>query len=282
VSGVADPRTLLVRNGVADARLAGRQAFVAYRQAEPSTVTRPSAAIHAEPSATAEPVDQLLFGEGFDVLSREGRWAFGQARRDGYVGWVGADALAQGAPRPTHRVSASRTVALAEPGVRAAAATWLPLNALVRVEGSEGGFARAAGAGWIPRAHLAPLGEVEADPATVALRFLGAPYAWGGRDGLGLDCSGLVQAALFACGRACPRDSDQQAALGSAVAPEALRRNDLVFWRGHVGLMLDEARLIHATAHVMAVVVEPLAEVVARRERLGEGLPTGCRRLAPA
>jgi cell wall-associated NlpC family hydrolase len=275
-----DPRTTLAREGVADERLAGRSASPAYRPSEPTTVLAASAPLRAAPSASAEQTDQLLFGEAFDVLLREGGWAFGQARRDGYVGWAEAAALAAGPPRPTHRVRALRTAALAEPRVRAAVSAWLPLNALVRAEASEGGFTRLQGAGWAPEAHLAPLGRFDADPAAVALQFVGAPYAWGGRDGLGLDCSGLVQAALFACGFACPRDSDQQAALGAAVDPGALRRNDLVFWRGHVGLMVDEARLVHATAHLMTVALEPLAEVVARRERLREGPPTGFRRLA--
>jgi cell wall-associated NlpC family hydrolase len=111
------------------------------------------------------------------------------------------------------------------------------------------------------------------DPAAVALSFLGAPYQWGGRESLGLDCSGLVQQALYACGQACPRDSDMQAALGQAVERGALRRGDLVFWKGHVGMMLDGERLLHANAFHMQVQVEPLAQAIAR---IGE--PTAYRR----
>jgi len=124
------------------------------------------------------------------------------------------------------------------------------------------------------------LGEVETDPAAVALRYLGAPYLWGGRDSVGLDCSGLVQQSLYACGRAGPRDSDMQAKLGAAVPNvESLRRNDLVFWRGHVGLMLDADLLIHANAHHMAVAVERLAEAITRIDAAGGGPPTALRRL---
>ena len=135
---------------------------------------------------------------------------------------------------------------------------------------------RAAG-GWFVDEHLVPIGQAEADHAAVAERFVGAPYLWGGRESLGLDCSGLVQQALYACGRDCPRDSDQQAAMGRPV--EAPRRGDLVFWRGHVAIMISEVDIIHANAWHMAVAVEPLGEAVARIGRLGGGEPTVYRRL---
>ena len=111
----------------------------------------------------------------------------------------------------------------------------------------------------------------------IAEQFVGAAYQWGGRESQGLDCSGLVQLALLACGRACPRDTDMQAGLGTPIEREALRRGDLVFWRGHVGMMQDETRLIHANAHHMAVVIEPLSTAIERIGKTETGQPTGFR-----
>ena len=153
------------------------------------------------------------------------------------------------------------------------------LNALVAIAAEEGDFARSDDGLWFWREHLAPIGVFETDPAGVAERFLGAPYLWGGRTSLGLDCSGLVQQALYACGRACPRDTAHQAALGRGIAPAELRRGDLVGWNGHIGLMLDASRLIHANGFHMAVEIEPLATAVARIEAAGDGPPTAFRRL---
>ena len=153
------------------------------------------------------------------------------------------DALTTGGPAPTHWVRALRTFAFAEPSIKARAIGALSLNALVTVDDRNGRLAKVAGLGWVAADHLAGLGDWSQDPATVAERYLGAPYLWGGRDSIGLDCSGLVQQAFYACGRAAPRDSDQQRALGVEVAPggelSGLQRNDLAFWRGHVGIMLD-------------------------------------------
>jgi hypothetical protein len=226
-------------------------------------------------------MDQLLFGETFEVLEEEAEgWVFGQARRDGYVGFVQAAALAAPGRRPTHRVSALRTYAFAQASIKSRAGGPYSLNALVCVEDEEGRMRKLAGAGWVPVEHLAPIGVFETDHAAVAERFLGAPYLWGGRESLGLDCSGLVQQALMACGRACPRDTDQQAALGSPVDRPAFARGDLVFWKGHVAIGLDAARIVHANGHHMQVAIEPLDDAIARIAAAGYGEPTGYRHIS--
>ena len=126
------------------------------------------------------------------------------------------------------------------------------------------------------RGICAPLTQIEADPVAVACRFLGTPYVWGGNTGWGIDCSGLVQAALLACGIACPGDSDlQQAAFAEPGRDGRLEPGELVFWSGHVAMAMDADRLIHANAHDMAVAIEPALAAVARIEAAGDGPVTG-------
>jgi len=274
-----DTRVTLARPDLARVELEGVVKADRFAAATPRRVTAPLAAIRKAADAGAEQLDQLIFGELFDVLESAGGFAWGQARRDGYVGYVDEAALGEVGPPPTHWVSALRAYAFAEPSVRARAFGPLSMNALVAVEEESGAYARAAGAGWIARRHLAPIGIVEDDYTAVAERYLRVPYLWGGRGASGLDCSGLVLQALYACGRACPRDTDQQARLGADADPAALRRGDLVFWRGHVGIMLDATRLMHANANHMAVDVEPLAEAIARIGATPTGQPTAYRRL---
>jgi cell wall-associated NlpC family hydrolase len=141
--------------------------------------------------------------------------------------------------------------------------------------------------GFVPAAHLRPAGEYEADFVAVAERFLGVPYLWGGKTALGLDCSGLVQIALSACGVSCPRDSDMQEAAMVATMAAAisttdlfqLKRGDLVFWKGHVAIVRDRGSLLHANAFHMAAAIEPIAEAVARI-RAGGSEITSVRRIA--
>ena len=273
-----DPRLTLARPDLASEALEGVTRADRFAEAKPMRLVIPAAAVRGGPSLDSEQIDQLLFGERFDVVEIAGGFAWGQAARDGYVGWVEAAALS---PRPleaSHRVTALRTFAFAEPSIKTPARGPFSLNALVTVTEVRGALAFAEGAGWMPLAHLTPVGEAFAEPADTAERFLGTPYLWGGRDSLGIDCSGLIQQALYAAGRACPRDSDQQAELGTSAPIAALARGDLVFWRGHVGLMLDGDRLLHANAHHMAVAIEPLAEAVGRIAA-GGGSPAVFRRI---
>jgi cell wall-associated NlpC family hydrolase len=274
-----DARITPIRDGVAGQSLEGLIRAEVYLEPTALTCTRPAAGIHRAPDAASEQMDQLLFGEIFEVIEEEGVFLWGQARRDGYVGFVEAAALSRVDAEPTHRVAALRTYAFAGPSIKTRASGPYSLGALVAVEGEEGKLSKVAGAGWMATAHLSPIGEFETDVAAVAERFLGAPYLWGGRESLGLDCSGLVQQALFACGHACPRDADQQEALGRPIDAAEFGRGDLVFWKGHVAIGLGGGRIVHANGHHMMVAAEPLEIAVARIEAAGSGRPTTFRGL---
>jgi len=182
---------------------------------------------------------------------------------------------------PTHKVTALRTLAFPGPSIKTPPLEALPLGARVAVARIENRMAVTPSGGYLPAAHLAPLDKNESDFVAVAERFLGTPYLWGGKTALGLDCSGLVQVALTACGVACPRDSDmQEAALGTAVPvdPSALSRGDLVFWKGHVAIVRDRSNLLHANAYHMAVAIEPIADAVVRIRNAGSEI-TSIRRI---
>jgi cell wall-associated NlpC family hydrolase len=270
---MTDPRITLARDDLADAALQGLVAAERFDRTTAYRCAAPVTAIRKAPDDQAEQLDQLLFGETFRVLETGRGWGWGQADRDGYVGHVFLQDLRPGVIAASHRVSALRAYAFSTPNIKSRPVGLYSLNALVAVEAEDGKFLKGQGTGWFAAGQLAPVGAVEPDWVAAAERYLGAPYQWGGRESLGLDCSGLVQQALYAGGRACPRDSDMQQALGLPVERAALQRGDLVFWKGHVGIMLDATRLLHANAHHMQVEIEPVAEAMAR---IGE--PTAFRR----
>jgi cell wall-associated NlpC family hydrolase len=262
-------RLFPARPDLAAEQLRGQVEAARYAAGRARRVVVPLLDLGVTVGAGAERATQLVFGESFTVYEeRPDGLAWGQAASDGYVGYVRADGLGP-ADRPAVRVTAPWSQVYERPHVRARTLGELPCLACVAVGGTTGGFARLRGGGFVPRAHLAPVG----DWVALAERFAGTPYLWGGRSMLGIDCSGLVQVALQASGRAAPRDSDMQAALlGAALASGArLRRGDLVFWNGHVGIMLDGATLLHANAHHMAVAAEPLGAVEARVAASGGG-----------
>ena len=274
-----DRRLTLVRDGVADRRLEGLVAAERFADVTPMQASAPIASLRKAPEPDAEQEDQLVFGELFDVLFEVGDFAFGQARRDRYVGYVLLEALSAPVLAPGHRIAVPRTYAFAEPDIKSAIVGLYSLNALVTVEAREGRFVRGARSGWFVEHHLAPVGRFETDYVAVAERFLHAPYQWGGRESLGLDCSALVQQALYACGRACPRDTDMQRDFFPEIAEADRRRGDLVFWKGHVAILLDADTILHANAHHMATAIEPLAEAIARIAATPTGGVLGYRRV---
>lgn len=262
-----DKRVTLLRDGVAAASLEGLVVADQYRPAQPRRCAVGRAMVRNAADPSAPMISELLFGEAFDVLLEQDGFAFGQGRRDGYVGFVDINALGPAGEGPTHRVSALSTLAFASADIKAPAPMVLPQNSLVRVLRHEGRFAQVEGLGFVIEAHLALIGVFDRDPAGVALGYLGAPYLWGGRTVAGLDCSGLVQQAMTACGRFAPRDSDQQRDAYGEIGFEDLRRGDLVFWPGHVAIMIDEARIIHANGYHMQTAIEPLSEALERIEQ---------------
>ncbi len=246
-----------------------------WTEGEPAEVSVPLAWLRAAPGGARD--RQLVLGDAFLVIDRAEGHAFGMALKDGYCGWLAEGALCP-PTKVSHWVATLGTHLYPEPRVQAEASGSLTLGTRLRVTGQQGTFAETPH-GWVPAAHLRRLGDWHADPAEVAGLFLGVPYLWGGNGRDGLDCSGLVQVAMLACGRACPGDSDlQREAFTPLDGTEALQRGDLVFWNGHVAMMLDAAMMIHANGHHMAVVAEPLREAAGRIEGAGGGPVTALRR----
>jgi len=226
--------------------------------------------VRETPAPDGRAASFALHGETLDLFREEAGFGLARCRRDHYVGWVDMAALSAPVLTPTHKVSALRTYAFSEADLKSAPHFMLSLGARVAASGRrQGVWVHCEKAGWVHERHLAPLGVFEDDPAGVARRYLEAPYLWGGRESLGLDCSGLVQQAFEACGVLLPRDTDMQAAWtekSDTICPETdkRRRGDVVFWRGHVGILTGPDTLLHANAHHMMVAEEPLSEAIDR------------------
>jgi len=250
-------------------------------------VAEPTAPLRHAPSPDAPLDTEALKGERVTVYEIEEGWARGKLEADGYAGFLPASAspssggsLIDGPGNTSVRSAATLWVG-AGPSIKLPPLEGLALGCRLAVARIEAPFAVTAAGGYVPARHLVSIDSHESDFVAVAERFLGAPYLWGGKTSLGLDCSGLLQVALGACGVACPRDSAvQEKALGRALAisPSELRRGDLVFWRRHVAIVRDEASLVHANAFHMAVAFEPTAQAIARIRASGSDV-TSMRRL---
>ncbi len=258
-------------------------------------VMMPVIPLHKAPAAASMMDTQLILGAEFDIYDIHNGWAWGQevqedsskhssGRSGGYVGYVPNMALARTPEAPTHFISAVRAPVFIKPDLKTAIRTTLPLNAKVSVEGSEGDYLKIPDMGYVHRNHITAIKQASdnlgGDFVCAAELHLGLPYVWGGISPDGVDCSGLVQTSLRAVGQDAPRDADmQEAALGDLVAKDTeLKRGDLIFWKGHVGILRDANTLLHANAHHMLVTSEPLSEAITRIEKT-TGAVTSIKRL---
>jgi cell wall-associated NlpC family hydrolase len=278
-----DPRLTPARADLAAKHLEGKVKAARYVEGRVYDVIEPQAPLRREPRPDASLDTEALKGERVTIYDVNGEgWAWGQLAADGYVGWLPENALAPPGAAPTNKVTALRTLVFPGPSIKLPPLEALPLSARLAIARIEDRMAVTPSGAYVPAAHLAPLDENESDFVAVAERFLGTPYLWGGKTALGLDCSGLVQVALTACGISCPRDSDmQEDALGTAVHADlsSLNRGDLVFWKGHVAIARDRSNLLHANAYHMAVAIEPIADAVIRIRNAGSEI-TSIRRIA--
>ncbi|MCO5155730.1 MAG: NlpC/P60 family protein [Aquamicrobium sp.] len=279
-----DRRLNAFRPDLADARLQGRVEAARFVTGAEARVAAPVLDLRSAPRADAGLDTQLILGDEVRVFEEADGFAWVQAGRDSYVGYVEAAGLVVPAVHaPTHVVSVPRTFLYAEADMKRRATAALSLGSRLTIVGAATtrgtDYALTDTGEAVVAAHLRPAGDVIADYVAVAGMLERTPYLWGGTSAFGIDCSGLVQLSLRMAGRPVPRDTDMQAAaLGALLAGrDELRRGDLVFWKGHVAIVADGETIIHASGHAMMVVREPLDEAIERIARLYDR-PTGFRR----
>jgi hypothetical protein len=265
-----DPRLTPARPDLAAAHLRGQIEASRYVEGRAMRVSAGTADLRHAPSPDAPLDTQALFGETVTLYEDHEGFGWVQLESDGYVGYIAMAALSDGWNAPDRRVKVNRTFVYPGPDLKLPPRDALPLGSAVRVKAMRDLFAQIDDAAFVYADHLAPMDMKEPDFAAVAERFLHVPYLWGGKTSFGIDCSGLVQVSLGAAGIKAPRDTDlQEKALGRPLSFDdslsVLRRGDLVFWRGHVGIMRDETMLLHANAYHMMVASEPLR---AARDRI--------------
>lgn len=274
-----DPRVTPARSDLAAKYLEGKVKADRFVEGVVHEVFDAIAPVRRSPTHDARLETEALKGERVTIYDRNDEgWAWGQLQRDGYVGWLPDSALVAPRTTPSHKIIALRTFAFPGPSIKLPPVEILPLGALVEIVNTDEHFAITRQQHYIPMRHVARLDVIESDFVSVAERFLGTPYLWGGRTNFGIDCSGLVQTALAAIGINAPRDSDmQEVKLGASVSTSdygSLRRGDLMFWKGHVAIIRDKITLIHANAFHMETAIETIEDAILRIKAFGNDVTT--------
>jgi len=284
MSGLPDRRLNAYRDDLADQKLASIVSVPAYAEGKSACISAHFADILAEPASGSGLQTQVLYGHEVSVFEERDGWSWIQRKHDGYVGYMRSDLLNEGKVAATHMVLAPRTFLYPGPDLKFPRCGYRSmgsrLNVVGKTETRGTRYAILNDDSHVIDRHLIEIGDWQSDPVSVAETLLHTPYLWGGDTGFGLDCSGLIFLSNMLCGKNVLRDSDMLAAsIGEEIEPDfsALKRGDIVFWKGHCGMMSDHKTLLHANGNTMDVALEPLAEAI---ERIGYlyGQPTIVRR----
>ncbi|MGL5735933.1 MAG: C40 family peptidase [Beijerinckiaceae bacterium] len=284
MSATLDRRVNPFREDIAAEYLKGSVNAARFVAGTVQQIAVPHTPVRRHPVHDAAMDCEALHGDIITVYDESDGWLWAQSARDGYVGYIEAAAATRQTHASTHRVHVRRTFVYSEPNIKKSVIGALPMASELYVVGNEGRFALLSDRKAVWADHLRPLSHQDNDFVSVAEGMEGAPYLWGGNTPDGLDCSGLVQIALRMAGVNAPRDSDmQESQLGHSISDgkmeTSLRRGDLIFWKGHVGIMCDAETLLHANGHHMLVMREPLRQAADRIVAKGGGPVTSIRRL---
>jgi len=205
------------------------------------TVITPTADILGnpqEPHMISQKDSQLLYGEQFHVEESHGAYVYGYSTHDHYKGYVERDQLIKNAPEPNAFVTTKSTHIYTEPNFKSRPVEAISfLSRLSVTKTTADNFTQLADGQWVYTKHIQTLVDT-LDLADIASLYIGTPYLFGGRSMWGIDCAGLVQNALIA--------------KGYTDIP-------IVYFKGHVGIMLNKTNILNATARHMTTVVEKLS-----------------------
>lgn len=268
-----DQRLNAYRPDLADERLRGIIDAPRYVTGKLMRVIAPVAALYKIPDRKSERQSECLFGEDVLVFETADKFCWVQSLQDGYVGYVEQVNLGDFQSTPTHIVIAPRSFQYENADLRSPMISALSIGSKVTIVGESETratlYAKLDNGNYVIADHLAPIAHIISDYVSTAENLIHTPYLWGGKSGLGIDCSGLVQLSMMMAGKRVLRDTDMQVnTIGTDIDPsDGLQRGDLVFWKGHVAIMVDHQNIIHANGASMNVKIEPLEQAIARIAR---------------
>lgn len=238
-------------------------------------IIKSSASMMSNPSSMSLIETQCLFGEKIEILEKHLEWIYCRLHTDNYYGWINKNSVGN-LGKTSHRVIDVRTFIYKEANIKSEIIMYLPMGSKLSINKINTHWVEVfflyknkIEIGYVPNKQIIRNDFKELDWVKIAEKLKGIPYRWGGRDTIGIDCSALLQLSYQTYGQNIPRNTAQQVKLKKPqiYKPDDLTRGCVIFWEGHVGIMIDNINCVHANAFHMKTVIEPLSDIVNRTDK---------------
>ena len=222
----------------------------------------PEINVYKKQSKYSEIVSQIVLGQSFVVLKKTKKWLKIKIKEDGYKGYIKNKEFLSFL-KSTHKIHTLKAKIYKFPNTQKKICE-LPFGSKIKVTDRKLNFLRFS-KGWINKKDVKPISYKEKDPFKKINLFRNIKYKWGGKSFKGIDCSGLVQICLNFNNIFCPRDAkDQVNYFKKNINLKRIKKNDILYWKGHVAVALSKKQLIHAYGPLKKTVIMDIDKTLKR------------------
>ena len=233
--------------------------------------------LHRKPSVKSEIVTQMIFGDNFSITKKNRKWLKIKIKEDGYKGYIKNRKFPKFL-KPTHKVNILRSRVFKNSN-RMNKIDEISFGSKLKIIERKKNFFRFS-KGWISKNDVKPISYKERNPFRKISIFKKIKYKWGGKSFKGIDCSALIQVFLNFNNKFCPRDAkDQVKFFKKNIKLNNIKKNDIIYWKGHVALALSNKKLIHAYGPMKKTVVMGINQTIKRIEKTAKLKVIGIKRL---
>ena len=232
--------------------------------------------LHKKPSIKSEIVTQMIYGESFSISKKSKKWLKIKIKEDNYKGYI-KNKKYSNFLKPTHKVNSLKAKIFKLPNkIKKSEITF---GSKIKVIDNSSKFLKFTN-GWIKKDDVKPISYKEKNPFRKITSFRNIRYKWGGKSFEGIDCSALVQVFLNFNNKFCPRDAkDQVKYFKKDIKLKNIKKNDIIYWKGHVAVALSNKKLIHAYGPMKKTVIMGINQTIKRIERTAKLKVIGVKRL---
>ena len=234
--------------------------------------------VYKKKSVKSETVTQLLYGDTFKRLKKFGSWIKIKNNSDNYRGYIENKNFPKD-QKNTHKIFSLSSNLYSEPNKKYKIKKKLSFGSKIKVSEKKGNFYKFDNF-WIEKKNLKPKNYKNKNLFLFVKKFTNVKYKWGGKFYKGIDCSALIQLLVNFNNKFCPRDAkDQIKYFKKKIKLNKIKKNDLIFWKGHVAIVLNKKELIHAYGPMKKVVVMPINKTIKKIYKTANLKVIGIRRI---